>query len=111
MPPGKSKIRVSKTAFVLGLPKSMSAKEVVAEGKKKGCEISEKYVYVVRSNAKRKARSVSVGGRKTRRVVGSTLAASRVAQFRKLAFELGLDRAEQVLSDTRKKVQQIISGS
>jgi hypothetical protein len=42
----------SKTAFVLGLPADMSARDAVAKAKDSGLVISEAYVYKIRSSAK-----------------------------------------------------------
>jgi hypothetical protein len=42
----------SKTQFVLGLPRDLSAKEVVTKAKEKGLKLSEAYVYKIRSSSK-----------------------------------------------------------
>ena len=42
----------NKTAFVLGLPASMSAKEVIDKGKAAGIKLTDRYVYSIRSKAK-----------------------------------------------------------
>jgi hypothetical protein len=47
----------SKSAFVRGLPASMPAKEVVAKAKSAGLTLSDRYVHVIRSIAKRAARN------------------------------------------------------
>lgn len=47
---------VSKSAFVRGLPASLPAKEVVAKAKSAGLKISDRYVHVIRSIAKRAAK-------------------------------------------------------
>jgi hypothetical protein len=48
---------VSKSAFVRGLSTAMPAKEVVAKAKSAGLKISDRYVHVIRSIAKRAAKS------------------------------------------------------
>jgi hypothetical protein len=48
---------VSKSAFVRGLSTSLPAKEVVAKAKSAGLKISDRYVHVIRSIAKRAAKS------------------------------------------------------
>ena len=48
----KSAKPVNKTAFVKKLPKSMSAKDVVAQAKAAGIAITEMYVYSIRSKSK-----------------------------------------------------------
>lgn len=52
-----SKSVSSKSAFVRGLPASMPAKEVVAKAKAAGLTLSDRYVHVIRSIAKRAARN------------------------------------------------------
>jgi regulator of extracellular matrix RemA (YlzA/DUF370 family) len=52
-----SKSVASKSAFVRGLPASMPAKEVVAKAKAAGLTLSDRYVHVIRSIAKRAARN------------------------------------------------------
>jgi len=52
-----SKSVSSKSAFVRGLPASMPAKEVVAKAKAAGLALSDRYVHVIRSIAKRAARN------------------------------------------------------
>jgi hypothetical protein len=52
-----SKTVSSKSAFVRGLPASMPAKEVVAKAKAAGLTLSDRYVHVIRSIAKRAARN------------------------------------------------------
>ena len=47
---------VSKSAFVRSLSTSMPAKEVVAKAKSAGLKISDRYVHVIRSIAKRAAK-------------------------------------------------------
>lgn len=47
---------VSKSAFVRGLSPSLPAKEVVAKAKSAGLKISDRYVHVIRSIAKRAAK-------------------------------------------------------
>lgn len=52
----------SKTNFVMGLPRDLSAKDVVKQAKAQGIVISEAHVYKIRSTNKDKARP----GRKTK---------------------------------------------
>ena len=44
---------MTKTAFILSLPKDTPAKQVVAKGKENGMEMSEAYVHAIRSAARR----------------------------------------------------------
>jgi hypothetical protein len=57
----KSSSKPSKSAFVRGLPATLPAKEVVAKAKAAGLTLSDRYVHVIRSIAKRAARQGTVG--------------------------------------------------
>ncbi len=99
----------SKSAFIRSQPDHLPAKEVVERAKKMGWSIGEKYVYVIRSSARKKA-----GKRKLGRPPGSAApsAAGTASEreFRRLALQLGLKRADELLSDTKKKSADLISG-
>ena len=105
-----AKPKQNKSAFVRNLPPKMPAKEVVARAKKAGITLSEKYVYVIRSNSHKKRRRPG-------RPAGSTMSSSATPtssaerEFRRLAIEIGVRRAEALLGETRKKVALIIAGS
>ena len=100
---GATRRPMSKTAFVLSLPADTPAKEVVERAKRNNMKISDKYVYVVRSNAKRKA-----GARKGRGRQADGGLQNAETRFRKLAVELGLGKAEALLEDTRRRVANAI---
>jgi hypothetical protein len=72
----------NKTKFVLGLPRDMSAKQVVAEGKKQGIVLSEAHVYKIRSTAKTKGVSAPSGkrGRAAKAPAAKASAASAAAK-------------------------------
>ena len=112
MPSVKSRGVPSKSAFVRSQPRNLSAREIVERGKRSGIELTEKYVYVIRSNEKRKVTAKSRAKRPGRARTRSIGRGKNVeAQFRRLAIEMGLARAEQVLADTKKKVASIIAGT
>jgi len=58
--PAPKAARGDKSAFVMGLPRDLGAKEVVAQAKQQGITISEGYVYMVRGAGK-------VGAKPTRK--------------------------------------------
>jgi len=58
---------LSKSAFVRGLSTSLPAKEVVAKAKSAGLKISDRYVHVIRSIAKRAAKHGNGSASSTRR--------------------------------------------
>jgi hypothetical protein len=110
----------SKTAFVLGLPKTTPASEVVAKAKALGIELTDRYVYVIRSKAKSKAgqpsgrrgRPPKIEGAKRGPKPGRKAAAqapgSLAAQFVDAALDLGLARAEELLLNLRAKLKHAI---
>jgi hypothetical protein len=58
---------LSKSAFVRGLPATLPAKEVVAKAKAAGLTLSDRYVHVIRSIAKRAAKQGENGVKVPRR--------------------------------------------
>lgn len=90
----------SKTKFILSFPGDTPAKEIVEKAQENGVEFSEKYVYVVRSNAKVAAQKRAARGAGPVLVRGGTTSAAGLeAQLRRIIAELGLARARQVFSD------------
>lgn len=116
-----SKKSPSKTAFVLGLAKDMPASEVVAKAKAAGIDLTDRYVYVIRSKAKgragkpsgRRGRPPKSAGAKRgpkpgRRIAAATSPVALGTQFLEMALDLGLARAEELLVSLRSKVQQAL---
>jgi hypothetical protein len=106
----------NKSAFVRNLPPKLPAKEVVARAKKAGITLSEKYVYVIRSNSHKKRRGAGRGpgrpvGRPRMALSSGGPGTGAEREFRRLAIEIGVRRAEEILGETRKKVALIIAGS
>lgn len=84
------------TAFVLGMP-STPAKDVVAAAKKNGITLSEQYVYVIRSNANRKAGKTRMSG------VGRVARSGNAeAELRTAIAEVGLARARAVFAEVER---------
>jgi hypothetical protein len=95
---------MTKTAFVLSLP-TLPIAEVVSRASSEGMKISPGYVATIRSKAKRSARPKPEAGK-----VRPALSNSIEAQFNTLAIELGLTRAEGLLSTLRTDVKRIALG-
>jgi hypothetical protein len=107
------KAGINKSAFVRSLPATLSASDVIARGKTKGIRLSAAQVYTIRANARRKgpkskarapkakaaARGVSVG-----RGVDA-----REAEFIAAALDLGLTKAEGLISALRSKAVAAMS--
>ncbi len=107
----------SKTAFVLSLPRSAPASEVVAKAKAAGIELTDRYVYVIRSKAKSKAGKPSARrGRPPKSAAGPARKSSGgqgspsalATQFVDAALNLGLARAEELLVSLRAKLKHAI---
>jgi hypothetical protein len=107
---------INKTAFVLELPADMSAKEVIDKGKAAGIKLTDRYVYSIRSKAKvrggapgRRGRPRGARGKATalsgRQAGGGGALESR---FFDVALDLGLSKAESLLSSLRARVKQAI---
>jgi hypothetical protein len=127
----------NKAAFVRSLPPGMSAKEVIAQAKKRGLEITPAYVYVIRSNdgarksnglAQHAAQEVRakpngrplLNGHALGRVPDRALdvRALRIPKpndrgierkFMWLAVELGFLRTEQLLDELRTKIKVVFA--
>lgn len=93
------KSTLTKSDFIRSVAPDMPAKDVVAAAMKKGIKgLSERYVYVIRSSDKARARNGKpVLGRGQRGRRGSSSGSE--AQLRKAIAELGLSAARQILRD------------
>lgn len=101
---------INKSAFVRSLPGSMSAAEVIEKGKVKGIKLSAAQVYTIRANARRKRPDKVVGnlsatksGGSGERKRGGRNNGSKEAEFIATALDLGLARAEALISALRAK--------
>ena len=103
-----AKSAMSKSEFIRSQPDRLRAKEIVELAKKHGLDMDDKYVYVVRSNARKK-------GRKRRGrppgTAATMMAPPSERDFRRLAVELGVKRAEEILSDTKRRLADLIAGN
>jgi len=122
MPKTKSNkpAKTTKASFVRAIPSSVPAKEVVAKAKAAGMTLSEKHVYVIRSDAKKRGKKRAAKGSAPKASAGhSTLAAKSVATsggsstettFRKLVLALGIPKSRSLVSDVERRLNQLISG-
>lgn len=103
---------MTKASFVLSLPRSMSAKEVLAKGKAAGIELSAAHVYAIRSSAKSKGKKSALGARTTNHVAGTSVSHkighSAEDLLRAVAAELGLPRAMSVLQTEHDRVRRLL---
>jgi len=108
----------SKTAFVLGQPAGLSAKEVSAKAKAQGLTITEAYVYTIRSSAKNKAggprrkpgrpkgsKNAPKGGGSMASAVGSLRKAE--AQLLEWILEHGTPAVQQMVANVTSKLRKI----
>jgi hypothetical protein len=106
----------SKTAFVLSLPPTMPAKDVLSKAKASGLKLTEAYIYSIRSKAKgRVGQPAARRGRPPKAASAGSAPVSSGAggsglerQFLSLALDLGLARAESLLSNLRSKLKSAI---
>lgn len=102
----------TKAAFVRSLPRTMSAKDVIAKGKAAGMSLSAAHVYAIRSGSKKsrkssKSRGAINGERPVAHLRGSNHGAEDL--LRAVASELGLSNAMAVLAAEHHRVQRLIS--
>ena len=90
----------SKAAFVRSLPKTLTAKEVVAKAKAAGIKLSTGYVYVLRSSSGGSKPNGLKPGPKPK---GS----SDEAAFLNLALDVGVARAEELLRRVRSAARSL----
>jgi hypothetical protein len=112
--PGPQRFAPSKAEFIRSLPARMPAKQVVAQGRAAGLELSEAYVYVVRSSKgagrpRRDASERHVPVAASAAAPTPTGEAAEVA-FRKLVVALGVERARALLDDVERKIEALIAG-
>lgn len=86
---------VNKSELVRSMP-GAPAKDIVAAAAQKGVELTERYVYAIRSNDKtrRSKGGPAQPGRRSARRSGDL-----EAQLRQIIAEIGLTQARQVLSE------------
>jgi hypothetical protein len=114
------KKKQTKTAYVLSLPRDLPAKAVVDKGKAAGISLTEKHVYSIRSDARRREgkTGTKAGARKKpgpkpgakRSAANGTTAmgGSVEARFVDLVLDVGIGRAEELLAKLRAKVKSIV---
>jgi hypothetical protein len=104
MPRGKRKGATSKRAFVLSLPADMPAKEVVERAAQAGMKLKDTYVYVVRSNSRQGK------GSRAKSVAAARSTTSTESEFRRLALELGLGKSKELLTETERRIADVVAG-
>jgi hypothetical protein len=92
---------VTKSAFVRGLPSALPAKEVVANAKKEGIQLSVAQVYNIRSTAKLKKKATGAPGAARGGRSGRPSSDGAEARLRSLIAELGLARTRAVFADVQ----------
>jgi hypothetical protein len=97
----------SASDFVRTQPATLAASEVVAAGAKQGLKFSTNLVYAVRSAAGKKSGGKRGAGRRVAKAA-SNAAAGLHATFRKLALDLGLNRAREALEELEQGIAQLI---
>jgi hypothetical protein len=97
--------KLNKSAFVREQPADMPAKEVVKAAKAAGIELSEGFVYNIRSAAKKKARVAP-----TRAGGAKAAPAGDEAAFRGLVVSLGTGRARALIDEVEAGLARVVAG-
>jgi len=108
----------TKASFVRAIPTTVPAKEVVAKAKAAGMTLSEKHVYVIRSDAKKRSAKKKGGAAKgnagtstvAAKAVSSSGGSANETNFRKLVLALGIPKSRSLVSDVERRLNQLISG-
>jgi hypothetical protein len=96
----------NKTRFVLGLPDSLAAAEVIARGKAVGLTLTDKYIYSIRSKARAGSGRRGRPGRPPKAAGGGDASVS--SRFLNLALDIGLSKAEELLANLRANIKRSI---
>jgi hypothetical protein len=99
---------INKSAFVRSLPGNLSAAEVISRARGQGIKLSAAQVYTIRANARRKAEdsprtALSRGSQAVLRVTNFSGGGGNENDFVRMALDLGLVRAETILSSLRNR--------
>jgi hypothetical protein len=100
---------VNKSQFVREQPGTMTAKQVVTKAKDAGITLSEKYVYNIRAKANARKRVGRPGrpGRPPKAATAmKTSGGGNEARLVDLALDMGLAKAEALLSRLRSKIRE-----
>jgi hypothetical protein len=105
----------SKSDFVRAQPASMTAAEIIAKAKAAKMTLTSSLVYAVRGRKTSKVErhrggpQKKVGGRRT---AGGTPvpAGGTELSFRKLAFDLGINRSRELLNELEQRLREIVEG-
>jgi|HubBroStandDraft_6_1064221.scaffolds.fasta_scaffold1772858_1 hypothetical protein len=102
---------ISKTTkFILALPKTLSAKEVLAKAKAGGLETSESNVHRVRRLHGGRSKKPGRGSASVASVVRGTSRPATRAEglLRAIGAEIGLARAVEILESERARVRAVL---
>jgi hypothetical protein len=101
--------RSSLSKFILSLPTSLTAKEVLAQLKAKGMKTTESNVYRVRRLTKASAPQRGRPPKSARKSSAATVTTSSAeGLLRAVAAEVGLGRALDILQTERSRVKPLI---
>lgn len=101
--------KANKTTFVLQFPEETPAKKIAEAAAAEGISLTEKYVYIVRSNARKKEGKGAVKvATATATVKAAKPAADQSATFQRMLMAMGFDRAEKLIAETKSKIEAAI---
>lgn len=93
----------TKAKFIRSLPSTMPAKQVVAEGAKRGLRLSEGHIYNLRSRAKMDEKIETLAPSLPTEKPEDALQASSEAALRRAIGQLGFLRVHQILAEMLAK--------
>ncbi len=112
----------AKADFVMSMPVTMPAKKVIEAAANRGLKLSDKYVYTVRSKAKRnapkKVELMKPGKKATKRKTKREATTAKVTRaglmtpemvFARLALDIGLQRAKDLLAAVDEKLSALVA--
>jgi hypothetical protein len=100
---------MSASDFVRSFPAGARASEVVSAGAEKGIAFTANLVYAVRA-AQKKGGSATAPRAKRALVSGGSRGSSTEGTFRRLAFDLGLGRARELIDELEARLGRLLDG-
>lgn len=94
-------------AFVRGLPRTLTAKDVVAKAIQAGLRLSPDYVWRVRGATNKRSKKAKPA---TARTGARVRASSSEATFRRLVLDLGVQRSKQLCGEVEHRLAKLIGG-
>lgn len=99
---------VNKSKFILQQPFDIPAREVVRRAQEQGIQLSEKYVHIIRSKARKEQGIARPRPGRPPKAAPPVRPDTSAQEFRRLALTIGLARAEELIKELRDRVEQLV---